>query len=114
MKNDAGGADFSEGTAQTLTPQRPAGCANASRQCFSNKLRTQRFRHGWKTKYQTCGDGQRCVLTIGAANSFPQNGYFGHASINVWTSLAWPVAAPASSEYRAAHSPNTTVAVAAY
>ena len=45
---------------------------------------------------------------------FPQNGYFGHASIMVWTSLAWPVAAPASSEYRAAHSPNTTVAVAAY
>ena len=45
---------------------------------------------------------------------FPQNGYFGHASIRVWTSEAWPAAAPASSEYLAAHSPNTTVAVAAY
>lgn len=55
-----------------MTTQRTAGCANASRQCFSNKLRTQRFRQGWQTKYQTCGDGQRCVLTIGAANSFPQ------------------------------------------
>jgi len=45
---------------------------------------------------------------------FPQNGYFGHASIMVWTSLAWPVAEIASSEYRAAHSPNTTVAAVAY
>lgn len=45
---------------------------------------------------------------------FPQNGYFGHASIIVRTSLAWPVAEIASSEYLAAHSPNTTVAAAAY